>query len=211
MSLPKAPPPPSSAWSLTAEQQALLAERVRRGEAGAEEDLVACFQRPVLALLIARTRDSEAARDLTQEVLLGTLLALRQGRLREPERLAAFVACTARNLVFKHLRSRGRALQPLEGTAEVPAPGLAPDALLEAAERRELVAAALAELDERERVVLELTWRQDFSPAQIARQLGVSGDVVRTRKSRALKKVVEYVRERTRLRPGKDSLERRQG
>ena len=212
MDLPKAPPPlSSSAWSLTPEEQTQLAERVQRGDAGAEDEFVARFERPVLALLIARTRDAESSRDLTQEVLLGTLLALRQGRLREPDRLAAFVACTARNLVFKYLRARQRGPLPLEETAEALSPWPSPDAVLEAAERRDLVSAALLELEEPERTVLELTWRQDLSPIEIARVLGVSGDVVRSRKSRALKRVVEYVRGRTRSSSGKDSLERGQG
>jgi hypothetical protein len=44
-----------------------------------------------IALLVRmRTRDPEAARDLTQEVLLAVMLALRNWHLREGERLAAF-------------------------------------------------------------------------------------------------------------------------
>src|SRR5262249_40509840 len=36
-------------------------------------------------------RDEHAAEDLTQQVLITTIEALRAGRLREPERLASFV------------------------------------------------------------------------------------------------------------------------
>jgi len=207
VSRPKEQPAPPAWLPLTPEQQALLAERVRQGDKSAEEELVWRFERPILALLIARTRDAESSRDLTQEVLLASLLALRQGRLREPDRLAAFVASTARNLAFKHLRSRRRAPLQLEETAEAPSPRPTPDAWFEAAERTDLVADALQSLDEPERAVLELTWRENLSPRQIARTLGLSSDVVRTRKSRALRKVIEWVRLRTRSPLAKDSLE----
>jgi hypothetical protein len=43
-------------------------------------------------------RNPEAPRDLTQDVLLVVVHALRNGHLREPERLAAFYG-TAHNLV----------------------------------------------------------------------------------------------------------------
>lgn len=211
MSLPNARPAPPAAWSLTPEQQILLAERIQQGDRGAEDEFASRFQRPVLALLIARTRDAESSRDLTQEVLLASLLAIRKGRLREPDRLAAFVASTARNLAFKHLRSRRRGPLPLETTAEWPSPWPTPDASFEAAERRDLVSDALESLDEPERTVLELTWRENLTPRQIAGALGLGGDVVRSRKSRALKKVIELVRLRTRLPSAKDSLEGEQG
>jgi RNA polymerase sigma factor (sigma-70 family) len=188
---------PASPSTFTPEEQARLVERIRAGDAAAEDELVRRFQRPVLAILVARTRDREACRDLAQEAFLAVLQALREGRLREAGKLAAFVSGTARNLALKFIRTRRT--QPLPADA-APEPATRPlDVDLEAHERVGLVSQALGRLEDGERLVLELTWLDGLAPRQIARRLGVSSEVVRTRKSRALKKVVEYVRDRTRI------------
>lgn len=44
-------------------------------------------------------RDEHAAEDLTQQVLITTIEALRAGRLRQPEKLASFVLGTCRMTV----------------------------------------------------------------------------------------------------------------
>ena len=93
---------------LTPEQQSSLAERIRGHEPSAEEELVRIFSDRVRFLVLARTRDPEAARDLAQEVMLAVVRALRGEQLREPERLAGFVYGTARNLVNNYLRTRSR-------------------------------------------------------------------------------------------------------
>src|SRR5258708_19216432 len=53
-------------------------------------------------------RDEHAADDLTQEVLITTLEALRAGRLREPEKLASFVLGTCRMTVLDLRRNTQR-------------------------------------------------------------------------------------------------------
>jgi RNA polymerase sigma factor (sigma-70 family) len=180
---------------LSPEEQILLVESIRRGDPSAEERLVVLFQRPVLCMLTSRTRDPEASRDLAQEALMAALRAVREGRLREPDRLAGFVAGTARQLALKYHRSRRRDPLPLEEAAE---PVAAPPARdYEAAERRALVEQALERLEEGERQVVELTWHNGLEPREIAGKLGLSGDAVRARKSRALKKIIEYVRGRS--------------
>ena len=93
---------------LTPQEQSILAERVRGHEPSAEEELVRLFADRVSVLALARTRDRELARDLTQEVMLAVVLALRNGHLREAERLAAFVYGTARNVINNYLRTRSR-------------------------------------------------------------------------------------------------------
>ena len=126
---------------------------------------------------------------------MAALKAVREGRLREADRLAGFVAGTARNLALKHQRSRRRDPLPLEDALE-PAAG-PPTEELEAAERVALVEQALDRLEEGERQVMELTWLEGLEPREIAGRLRLSGDVVRARKSRALKKIVNYVRTRS--------------
>jgi len=53
-------------------------------------------------------RDSHAADDLTQQVVITTLEALRSGRLREPEKLVSFVLGTCRMTVLDLRRGTER-------------------------------------------------------------------------------------------------------
>ena len=177
---------------LTPQQQSILAERIRSGEASAEEELDRLFRNRVLFLALARTRDRETARDLTQDVMLAVVLALRNGHLREPDRLAAFVYGTARNLLNNYLRTRRRLPKedPLDdghNLAEAPDP-------LQDAERGVLVRRALAALDSTDRNILLLTLVNGLKPAEIAARIGLTSEVVRARKCRALKKTTERVK-----------------
>jgi len=179
----------------SADAQSALAARLATGDAAAEEEFVLLYRPRVLCVLRARLRDWEMARELADEALMGALQALRGGRLQEPSRLSAFVAGTARNVANNHLRARMR--QPRPEPLEDEVPGADPVAAMEEAERLELVRRAIAGLDQADRAVLDLTLAQGLKPGEIARRLGLSPDVVRARKSRAIRKVIEGVQPKT--------------
>ena len=174
------------------QQQSTLAERIRNHDPSAEEELVRLFSRRVACLVIARTRDREIARDLTQDVMLAVVLALRDGHLREPERLAAFVLGTARNLVNNYLRTLRR--QPREDPIDPGFDLASMPAEFENTERADLVRQALGALDSTDRKILSLTLVEGLKPGEIALRLGLTPEVVRTRKSRAVRKVTERVK-----------------
>jgi RNA polymerase sigma-70 factor (ECF subfamily) len=182
---------------LTPEAQIELAGRVRTGHPGAEDDLVRLFGARLRTMMLVRIRDREAARELVQEALMAVLLALREGRLREPERLAAFVYGTARNVVNNYHRSEQR--RPEEPLGSDLALSRTHD--VEAAERLRLVRLALRRVDATDRRILLFTLVRGLKPGEIAREMGLSAEAVRARKSRSLKKVIEYVRELSRLTP----------
>ena len=182
---------------LTPQQQTTLVERISRREASAEEELVRLFSGRVACLVFVRTRDRETARDLTQDVMLAVVLALRDGHLREPQRLAAFVYGTARNLVNNYLRTRSR--QPREDPIDAGSHLASSSDPLENTERGALVRRALSALDSTDRKILFLTLVEGLKPGEIAMRLGLTSDVVRTRKSRAIKKVVERVKKLSRI------------
>jgi RNA polymerase sigma factor (sigma-70 family) len=150
----------------------------------------------VFALLVTRTRDREAARDLFQEVMVAITIALRAGQLREPEKLGWFIQGTARNLANNYLRGRFRrqAEDPLP--PELAAISV-PDAV-ETSERDAMVRRAVEQLDPTDQNILMRTLVDGEKPGEIAQQLGLSSEVVRQRKSRAVKRVSEYIRIRSR-------------
>jgi RNA polymerase sigma factor (sigma-70 family) len=68
---------------------------------------------------------------------------------------------------------------------------------VEGLEKREQVArvvAAMARLRRSERQILVMTIEDGLTPGQIARDLGLSPEVVRARKSRALRKLLAHAR-----------------
>lgn len=187
---------PGNAWAVPPEQAtSALAERVRKGDPSAEEELVRVFRARVLVMMRARTQEPDAARDLCQDVLIAVLCALRQGQLRVPERIAAFVHGIARNTANNYLRTRRRQA----GLDEVPeSVAAAVGDPVESAERRQLVRCALSSVTPEDRRILMLTLVEGLKPGEIAERLGLNDEVVRTRKSRALRKVIERVRELSR-------------
>jgi RNA polymerase sigma factor (sigma-70 family) len=174
-----------------------LAHRIREGDPAAEEELVRRFGDRIRVFAAMRTRDRETARDLGQEVMIAVLTALRHGQLRELDRVAAFVYGIARNVVNNHLRSgRARQMEPL--APEMAAETGDPVEDIEAGRRQVLVRGALARLNRADRGILLLTLVDGLKPAEIAFRLGLTAEVVRVRKSRALKKVVDRVNAMTR-------------
>ena len=177
---------------LTPEQQSSLAERIRGHEPSAEEELVSLFSDRVRFLVLARTRDPEVARDLAQDVMLAVVRALRGEQLREPERLAGFVYGTARNVLNNYLRTRSRL--PKEDPIDDALNLAQSPARLDDSERMGLVRRALAFLDPTDRQILLLTLVEGLKPGEIGIRIGMTAELIRARKSRALKKTIERVK-----------------
>ena len=82
--------------------------------------------------------------------------------------------------------------------AEASAPGASPESLAERGEVAQALAAALDELDPRDRALLLLADGEDWSASELAERFGLSAGAVRTRLSRA----------RARVRPALEALAR---
>lgn len=175
---------------LSEDQQIALAERILAGDRNAENELIRLFSPRVFAMLCARTRDREGSRDLLHDVLISVLGGLRKGQLRDHGKLAGFIHGVARHAVQAHQRGQNTREQPLE---DEPAAGVVVDAL-EDSERHGLVREALRELDPTDQEILARTLVDGQKPGHIAAALGLTSEVVRQRKSRATKKVAEYIK-----------------
>jgi RNA polymerase sigma-70 factor, ECF subfamily len=169
-----------------------LSERIRTGDPSAESELVHAFSQRIYVMAVVRTRDAEAARDLVQEVLIAVLQALRNGTLHEADRLPAFIQGTARNVVNNYLRTRSKHPAHVPISPELSA-STAPKQV-DTAGRTQLMRRALVRLGVLDRKILLLTLVDGLKPAEIAGQLGLKPDVIRTRKSRAIRKVTECIK-----------------
>jgi RNA polymerase sigma factor (sigma-70 family) len=176
----------------TPEEPRTIAARIRDGDPSAEDEVVRAYGARVLVMLTARIGDADAARDLCQDVMIALVRALRDGQLRDTDRLSAFVHGIARNTANNFLRTRYRR-PSLTELPESLAADDAPDPA-EGTERRQFVTQALASVGTTDRAIIRLTLIDGLKPGEIAARLGLTGAVVRARKSRALRKVVEYVK-----------------
>ena len=131
-------------------------------------------------------RDPHAAADLMQHVMTLTIEQLRDGRLREPERVLSFVLGTCRMTVLDQRRTehrRDRLLQ-LYGDAV----GIA-DVHVAPRLDQQRVADCLQRLPERERSVLVLTFCEDQPSEAVAADLGLSPGNVRVIRHRGIEKL----------------------
>jgi RNA polymerase sigma-70 factor (ECF subfamily) len=128
-------------------------------------------------------RDEHASEDLTQQVLITTLEALRAGRLREPEKLVSFILGTCRMTVLDLRRNSQRREGLLERFG---ADLLAPVAPSMPRLDHEELTRCLQNLKERERTVVVLTFYDEQTGADVAGFLGVSEANVRVIRHRAI-------------------------
>ena len=133
-------------------------------------------------------RDEHAADDLTQQVLITTLEALRAGRLRDPEKLTSFVLGTCRMTVLDLRRGAQRKERLLEQfgadhltPVQSPMPRLDYDQLTR----------CVQSLKERERTVVVMTFFDERTGADLASFLGVSEANVRVIRHRAIHQLRE--------------------
>src|SRR6266436_3135183 len=183
------PPVASAAMNDSSDAAAaagLLAQRILGGDRSAEDELVCTYRRGVFVIAVARTRDREAAHDLTQEILIAILKALRDGQLRESAKLAAFIQGTARNLINNYLRAKAH-----HAEVELDDEAYSADAVeeLESLERRRLVQRELESFSITDQQILLLSLVDGHSLAEVAQRLSLSHEAVRARKSRAVRKI----------------------
>lgn len=125
----------------------------------------------------AMLSDRHDAADMVQDVFC--IAAERLSQLRDPNRLKPWLYAVLRNEVYRRTKKRKRATPTDFQSATVPDVVAAFDPNAEGAtasfdELAELVRSAAAGLDERDRLVLELSVRQGLTGTDLADALGVS-------------------------------------
>lgn len=149
----------------------------------AVSELYSAHWRSLVRLAVLLVRDQGTAEEVVQDAFVA--MHGRWSRLREPEKALAYLRQAVVNRsrsVLRHRKVVDRHLIREAQFGEPVAPGADQPAL--AAETRDRVLAALAELPQRQREVLVLRYYLDLSEAQIADALGVSRGAVKSHASR---------------------------
>jgi RNA polymerase sigma-70 factor (ECF subfamily) len=156
-----------------------LVHRIVAGEREAEAELIARYS-PVLQHLLRRwSRDPATAEDLLQETLGLALRKIRDGEVRQPESLGAFLHSLARNQctqLYRRTENQAGRQKPLD---EVRLPEERPGQLAGLLQREKigLIRQVLAELQpERDRQILFRHYIAEERAEPICADLGITAE-----------------------------------
>jgi RNA polymerase sigma-70 factor (ECF subfamily) len=167
-----------------------LVERAKKGDTGAYEVLVRTYQGVAQRTAYMVTGNASDAEDAAQSAFIKAYYALGRFRSDAPFRpwLLKIVANEARNRRRSAGRRAGLRLRLEEDRPrEDAAPS--PEAAVLAVEPRRVLVEALNSLKEGERRVIALRYFLDLSEKEMAAVMGVAKGTVKSRLSRAMKKL----------------------
>jgi len=153
------------------------------------EEVYREFYPCVYRFALSKIGDKEAAEDLAQEVMAA---AFRNYASYDPQRssLATWIFVIARNRLKNYYRDRrvNESIDAKEGF-DLPSGEKLQDEAVEFQETREFITRALAELDERERAIVEGFFFDGKSNVELAEELGMTASNVGVTKKRTLAKL----------------------
>ena len=126
---------------------------------------------------VGMLRDREAAADCVQDTFVTA--ATRLSSLRELDKLRPWLYAIARNEALRRIRERNRE-QPSDELPEVTSAEPGPEVMASRSELATLIAQVADGLSDRDRAVLELTYRHGLDGPELAEALGVSAAGART-------------------------------
>jgi RNA polymerase sigma-70 factor (ECF subfamily) len=155
-------------------------------DAAAEAELCRRLGPRIRLYGLKHLRSEAAAADLMQDVLVMVLTKLRDGAVREPERVTSFVLGAARQTVVDWRRGGRRRARILEAfPVDLMPQGEEPPEPLDSVR----LGPCLAALPERERAVLVMTFYDDRPADAVAAELGLSAGNVRVIRHRGLERL----------------------
>jgi len=166
-----------------------LVLRARRGEAEAFGELVRRYQTAVFNVCYRLMGERREAEDMAQEAFVRAYARLASF---DPERpFSPWMRRVAANMCLNRLSSLPAPPAEVDEEREPDDAGRRPEALLEDAQRQEVLRAALASLPAHYRAVLELRHYQELSYDEIARELRLPLSDVKSHLFRARKLLAE--------------------
>ena len=160
--------------------------RLRSGDYRTQEHFSAYFGALIKIKLGSRLKSPEAIEDVRQETFARFFMALRDGKILQPDRLGSFVNSICNNVLLEHYRSAARNTS-LDEEEEKNFPALNVDLLgaLSAKEREKKVREILEKLSERDRRLLREVFLEERDKDQVCRDFGVDREYLRVLLHRA--------------------------
>ena len=161
-------------------------ERLRAGDFRTQEHFVAYFSELIQLKLRSRLNSPQAIEDVRQETFTRVFVALRGGKIRQPERLGAFVNSMCNNVLLEHYRASSRD-SSLEDEEQQDFPAVSVDVLgaMAAKQMAEKIREILEEMPERDRRLLKEVFLDERDKDAVCRDFGVDRDYLRVLLHRA--------------------------
>jgi RNA polymerase sigma-70 factor (ECF subfamily) len=154
-----------------------LAYRIRAGDRQAEGDLTRRLTQGITQIAIKLTGNFALAQEICQETLIIILMRLRTQELADPEKLPAFVAQTARNLILAERRKQRRRKTETghDSIGEVADVSASQERDVERESAAVAIRKVLSEMSSaRDRILLVRYYLHDEDKEVICKELGVS-------------------------------------
>jgi RNA polymerase sigma-70 factor (ECF subfamily) len=161
-------------------------ERLRAGDPSTERHFVAYFEQLLRIKLRARMLATDRVEDLRQETLTRVIAAVRrEGGVRQPERLGAFVNSICNNVLLEYYRSSAKT-QPMDDShLEIPDKVLDLEGMLVTKESSEKVRQILKSMPWRDRELLRAIFFDEKEKDVVCKQFKVDRDYLRVLLHRA--------------------------
>ena len=164
-------------------------ERLRSGDPATEHHFFVYFEKLLQIKLRARAIGSDDVQDLKQDTFIRVIAALRkQGGVRQPERIGAFVASICNNVLLEYYRTLGRNQQMAETHQEIPDKVLDLEGMMVSKQSSERLRKILSALPDRDRDLLRAVFLEEKDKDAVCREIGVDRDYLRVLLYRAKNK-----------------------
>ena len=161
-------------------------DRLRSGDFRTQEHFSAYFSALIKIKVSSRLKSLDAMEDVRQETFSRFFVALRAGKILQPDRLGSFVNSICNNVLMECYRSGARNPQPDdEEEQDVPAPDISPLGALVARETEKKVREILDKLPERDRRLLRQVFLEERDKDEVCRELHVDREYLRVLLHRA--------------------------
>jgi RNA polymerase sigma-70 factor, ECF subfamily len=161
-------------------------ERLRAGDFRTQEHFVAYFSELIQLKLRSRLNSPQAIEDVRQETFTRVFAALRDGKIRQPDRLGAFVNSMCNNVLLEHYRSSSRddSIDD-EEQPEIPAANVDVLGAIANKQLAEKIRGILEELPERDRKLLREVFLEERDKDEVCADFGVDREYLRVLLHRA--------------------------
>jgi RNA polymerase sigma-70 factor, ECF subfamily len=161
-------------------------ERLQAGDFRTQEHFVAYFSELIQLKLRSRLHSPQAIEDVRQETFTRVFAALRGGKIRQPERLGAFVNSICNNVLLEHYRasSRDSSLDD-EEQQDFPATNVDVLGTIAAKQMGEKIREILEEMPERDRRLLREVFLEERDKDAVCSDFGVDREYLRVLLHRA--------------------------
>ena len=155
-------------------------ERLQAGDFRTQEHFVAYFSELIQLKLRSRLNSPQAIEDVRQETFSRVFAALRDGKIRQPDRLGAFVNSMCNNVLLEHYRAHSRddSLDD-DDERDFPAPNVDVLGAIANQQMAEKIREILEELPERDRRLLREVFLEERDKDAVCKDFGVDREYLR--------------------------------